>query len=102
MSSSRKLKPHEEQELANSSRTSLDKKNIEKFDVIEQIYQYQSESKLNRLPRWLRIVIVVFLIVLVIGVIVGGTFAIMKVNDKNRENQKLIQNSLVINSKPIN
>lgn len=102
MSSSRKLKPHQEQELANSSRASLDKKNIEKFDVIDQIYQYQSESKLTRLPRWLRIVIVVFLIVLVIGVIVGGTFAIMKVNDKNRENQKLIQNSLVINSKPIN
>lgn len=102
MSSSRKLKPHQEQELANSSRISLDKKNIEKFDVIDQIYQYQSESKLNRLPRWLRIVIVVFLIVLVIGVIVGGSFAIMKVNDKNRENQKLIQNSLVINSKPIN
>lgn len=101
MSSSRKLKPHQEQELANSSRASLDKKNIEKFNVIEQIYQYQ-ESKLNRLPRWLRILIVVFLIVLVIGVIIGGTFAIMKVNDKNRENQKLIQNSLVINSKPIN
>ncbi|CDN40363.1 hypothetical protein [Mycoplasma amphoriforme] len=102
MSSSRKLKPHQQQELTNSSRASLDKKNIEKFDVIDQIYQYQSESKLNRLPRWLRIIIVVFLIVLVIGVIVGGTFAIMKVNDKNRENQKLIQNSLVINSKPIN
>lgn len=102
MSSSRKLKPHQEQELANSSRASLDKKNIEKFDVIDQIYQYQSESKLNRLPRWLRILIVVFLIVLVIGVIVGGTFAIMKVNDKNRENQKLIQNSLVTNPKSIN
>lgn len=102
MSSSRKLKPHQEQKLANSSRASLNKKNTERFDVIEQIYQYQSESKLNRLPRWLRIVIVVSLIVLVIGIIVGGTFAIMKVNDKNRENQKLTQNSLVINSKPIN
>lgn len=102
MFSPRKLKSHQEQKLTNSSRVSLDKKNIEKFDVIEQIYQYQSESKLNRLPRWLRIVIVVFLIVLVISVIIGGTFAIMKVNDKNRENQKLIQNSLVINSKPIN
>ncbi|WP_036498687.1 hypothetical protein [[Mycoplasma] testudinis] len=74
----------------------LSKADVNKFQIVDKIYQYQSHSKLDRLPTWSRILISIVLIIILIGLVVGGAFAIKAVNDKNRQSQPELQSSLVI------
>ncbi|WP_027122077.1 hypothetical protein [[Mycoplasma] imitans] len=48
-----------------------------KADNRNEVYEYQSSSKLDKLPQWTKIMIVVFLILLCVGAIVGAVFAVM-------------------------
>ncbi|QZX48855.1 hypothetical protein [Mycoplasma sp. E35C] len=47
-----------------------------------EVYQYQSNSKLDKLPLWSKILIIIFLVLLCVGAIVGSVYAIITANHK--------------------
>ncbi|WVH36359.1 hypothetical protein SE856_02765 [Mycoplasmoides gallisepticum] len=48
-----------------------------KTDKHNEAYEYQSNSKLDKLSKWTKILIIIFLILLCVGSIVGAVFAVM-------------------------
>ncbi|QMT98300.1 hypothetical protein H3143_02215 [Mycoplasma tullyi] len=48
-----------------------------KTDKHNEVYEYQSNSKLDKLPQWTKVLIIIFLTLLCVGCIVGTVFAVM-------------------------
>ncbi|WP_052663075.1 hypothetical protein [Mycoplasmoides pirum] len=62
----------------NSLTSQVDNKD---YKIVKDVYNYQSKSKLDELPLWAKILIACVLILIAIGAIVGGAFAINAVSN---------------------
>lgn len=49
---------------------------IKKYQILDDVYKYQSKSKIDGIPKWAKIIIALVLILIAIGIVVGAAFLI--------------------------
>lgn len=49
---------------------------IKKYEILDDVYKYQSKSKIDGIPKWAKIIIALVLIIIAIGIVIGAAFLI--------------------------
>lgn len=49
---------------------------IKKYQILDDVYKYQSKSKIDGIPKWAKIIIALILIIIAIGIVIGAAFLI--------------------------
>lgn len=47
-----------------------------KYQILDDVYKYQSKSKIDGIPKWAKIIIAIVLIIIAIGIVIGAAFLI--------------------------
>ena len=71
-----------------TTEVNLSTEQAKKQEEIEKVYTYQSGSKIEKLPKWAKILISCGLVLLAVGSVVGGAFAIKAVRDQTISNKQ--------------
>lgn len=49
---------------------------VKKYEILDDVYKYQSKSKMDGIPKWAKIIIALVLIIIAIGIVIGAAFLI--------------------------
>ncbi len=79
----------------NSAPEQKDREKADYTILVKDVYTYQSKSKIDQLPKWAKIAIAVVLVLVAIGAVVGGAFAINAVANMTQAPTPAAQAALV-------